>query len=271
MNLLSYNAFLLGAIIFLAVSLCNLMYIWLCKIWKIKIVEVSIFLNPGFSLVKKEVNGIVYILGWLPVGTIIKPLGESKEDLEKMAIEELPYTFSSKSRTKQVLFRLSDSLVWLVFLFVSLFALKGPGNILRAIDEMFNYVEFALKTMFDSSLHNEFVNRTNSLLMDSNIIAFASILLIVMYLVITPLSKIPSLFPEDGRKTNGLIKLIGYAVGIFVTYMTLWKIPKFVFPFFSFGQIISYLISSLLGLYIVGSLFFLLTMCVAKFKTKPAF
>lgn len=262
--LISYNAFRLGAMAFLAILLSNLIFAWLCKIWKIKVLEFSIFLNPWFSLLKKEINGTIYKLGWLPLGAYIKPLGMEKADLQSIAVEELPFTFLSKSRTKQILFKLTPTLVWLLFLLLSLYALKESGNIFQAIEEMFNYILLAIKTMFGSGSHNEFVKITNDMLVDKNIIAFALILLTSMYLVLTLLQKIMALSAQNEKKIYWLIKLPVFIVAIFAMYLTFWKIPTFVFSFFSFGQNISYLVSFLLGLYFIGSLVFILAMILVK-------
>jgi hypothetical protein len=50
-------------------------------------------------------------------------------------------------------------------------------------------------------------------------------------------------------------------------YLIFWKIPVFVFSFFSFGQNISYIVSFLLGLYLIGSVIFILTMILIKRNT----
>ncbi|SDH36269.1 hypothetical protein [Chitinophaga filiformis] len=263
----SYNAFCLGVLIFLAISLSNFIYVWLCKMWKVKITEFSIFLNPGFSLLKKEINGIIYQLGWLPLGAYIKPLGMLKEDLGSIAKEELPFSFLNMSRTKQLLFRLIPSLVWLLVLLLSLCALKGPGNIFQSTVEMLSYISVAIKTMFGLSAANEFVMRTNNMLIDNDILSFALTLLISMFLVLTLLSKMMGIFAGDGKKINWLIKLPGFIIIIFGLYLAFWKIPTFVFSFFSFRQNVSYILSFILGLYLIGLVVFMLAMILVKLKT----
>jgi len=264
----SYNAFCLGALIISAISLSNFIYVWLCKIWKIKITEFSIFLNPGFSLLKKEINGIMYQLGWLPLGAYIKPLGMLEKDLGSIAIEELPFSFLNKSRTKQLFFRLIPSLVWLFVLLLALCTLKGPGNILQTTAEMLYYMLSAIKTMFGLNTANEFVISTNNILIDKNIISFALALITSMFLIFTAVSKIMNIASPDGKETNWLIKLPVYIISIFGVYLTLWKIPIFVFSFFSFRQNVSYILSFILGLYLIGLLVFILTMIFVKLKTN---
>ena len=264
----SYNAFCLGVLIFLAISLSNFIYVGLCKMWRVKITEFSIFLNPGFSLLKKEINGIIYQLGWLPLGAYIKPLGMLKEDLGSIAKEELPFSFLNMSRTKQMLFRLIPSLVWLLVLLLSLCALKGPGNIFQSTVEMLSYILIAIKTMFGLSAANEFVMRTNNMLNDNDILSFALTLLISMFLVLTLLSKMMGIFAGDGKKINWLIKLPGFIIIIFGLYLAFWKIPTFVFSFFSFRQNVSYILSFILGLYLIGLVVFTLAMILVKLKTS---
>jgi hypothetical protein len=264
MLLVNSNAFLLGAIVFLVILLSNIVYLWLCKIWKVKVTELSIFLNPGFSLLKKEINGTIYKLGWLPIGAYIKPLGMEKKDLQSIAIEELPFAFVNISRAKKVLFRLAPALVCLFAVLLGLYTVKGPGNILQATEEMFNYILFAVKTMFGLSSNSEFVKMTNNTLIDKNIVSFALILCMSTYLVLNSLSKITNLYPKDGKKANWLITLVVLIVTVFAGYLTFWKIPAFVFSFFSFRQNLSYIVSFLLGLYFIGVLIFILVMILVK-------
>lgn len=266
MNLFSFNAFLFGALVFLTMSFSNVIYVWLCKIWKIKILEFSVFFNPGFSLHKKEVNGTLYQLGWLPIGVSIKPLGMLPEEAQKLAAEDVPFTFFSKSKAKQAILRQSSVMACLFTLVVSLFILKGPGNIIQAIAEMYNYISFAIDTMFGLHSHSEFEKATSSILVDKNIIVFALTLFISVLFVLTQLSTITNMFAQDG-KINGLIRLLGFAAILFVMYLTFWKIPKFVFSFFSFGQIMSYIVSFILGGYIIGTLIFILATMLAKLNT----
>jgi hypothetical protein len=264
MLLVNSNAFLLGAIVFLVILLSNIVYLWLCKIWKVKVTELSIFLNPGFSLLKKEINGTIYKLGWLPIGAYIKPLGMEKKDLQSIAIEELPFAFVNISRAKKVLFRLAPTLVCLFAVLLGLYTVKGPGNFLQATEEMFNYILFAVKTMFGLSSNSEFVKMTNNTLIDKNIVSFALILCMSTYLVLNSLSKITNLYPKDGKKANWLITLVVLIVTVFAGYLTFWKIPAFVFSFFSFRQNLSYIVSFLLGLYFIGVLIFILVMILVK-------
>ncbi len=91
MFLINRNAFVLGAILIFIISLSNIVYVWLCKIWKVKVVEFSIFSNPWFSLLKKEINGTNIYIRLVPTGSYIKPLGMLKEDLQSIATEELAF------------------------------------------------------------------------------------------------------------------------------------------------------------------------------------
>lgn len=262
----SYNAFCLGALIFLAISLSNFIYVWLCKMWKVTIMEFAIFLDPFFSILRKKINGTTYQLGWLPIGAYIKPLGMLKEDLGSIAIKELPFSFLHKSRTKQRVLRLIPSLVWLFVLLLSLCTLKGPGNIFQATAEMLNYIILAIRTMFGLNAANELVARTNDLLIDKNIISVALTLLISILLVLTSLSKLVGIFSRDEKSISWLIKLPGYVIIAFGAYLTFWKIPTFVSSFFSFHQNVSYVLSFTLGLYLIGLLSFIVAMIFGKLK-----
>lgn len=267
MFLFNSNAFLLGAIIFLAISLSNFIYVWLCKIWKVKILEFSIFLNPWFSLLKKEINGTIYKLGWVPIGAYIKPLGMTGEESKDITAEELLFAFSNKPRALRVLFRFAPVLALLFVLLVSLFTLKGPGDLLPAIEGMYNYMAFAFKAMFDTRLKSELVTMTNNLLVDVNIISFALVVMITVYLVINLLT---TFYAYDEKKDNKLSKIVSSIVIIFAAYLTFWKIPIFVFSFFSLRQNVSYLVSFLLGLYLIGALIFIIVMFLIKLTTAKS-
>jgi hypothetical protein len=264
MIFISYNAFVLGAMVFLAISFGNFIYAWLCKIWKIKIIEFALFLNPWFSLFKKDIDGTKFIVGWLPLGSHLKPLGMLKEDLENIPKEELPFSFLSKSRSRQIFFHLTPFLVWLVVLLLSFFTLKSSGTMQEAIVEMSNYILIVFKTLFGAISTSEFVKSTTEVLNGKNIISFALILMISMFIALTPVTKLMPLLFRKEKEPNWLVKILSFAVTIFVMYLALWKIPAFVFSFFSFRQNMIYIFSFFLGLYFTGALAVALTTVLVK-------
>lgn len=267
MTYFSPNAFILGVMVFLAISLSNFVYAWLCNVWKIKIIEFTIFINPWFSIYKKVINGTTYILGWLPLGSSIKPLGMLKEDFEKLSTSDKQFSFLSKTKNKQLLFRLAPFFVWLFILLLSLYTLRNPSDIFLSTQEMSNYIIYGIRSMFGSISHDEFINSTVFILKGKNIVSFALILLISMYIVLTPLSKTMSLYSNDEKKRHWLLKVTGFLIFIFVLYLTFWKIPSFVFSFFTFGQSIAYIFSFLIGLFSIGILVFMLVMILVKLNS----
>jgi len=258
----SLNAFILGVMVFLAISLSNFIYIWLCKIWKIKIIGITIFFSAWFTLYKRMFNGTTYTLGWLPLGSSIKPLGMLQDDVAKLYFDDVQFSFLAKSKSKQIAFRLTPFFVWIFILLLSLYTLTNPSEILLSIKEISIYIFKGVSTMFGSISHEDFINQRK------NIVSFALILMISLYIILTPFTKIMSLFSREEKKTHVILKILGFLVSIFIIYLTFWKIPSFVFSFFSLKQSAIYFSSFLVGLYAIGLPIFILLLILAKLNNK---
>lgn len=132
---------------------------------------------------------------------------------------------------------------------------------------MLYYILVAIKTMFGLSAANELVMRTNIMLIGKNIISFALILLTSMFLVLTSLSKIMSIYARDG-KISLADKVTEPYNSHFRCVFDLLENSYICFSFFSFRQNVSYILSFTLGLYLIGSLAFILAMILVKLKTS---
>ena len=80
MEYFSVNAFYLGMLLFACMFMSNVFYSLICLIWKVKIIEFGIF---SYTWYKEKVLGTEFILGWLPLGSHIRPLGMLADDDEK--------------------------------------------------------------------------------------------------------------------------------------------------------------------------------------------
>ena len=86
MDYFNLNAYYLGVLLFACLFISNITYSLICLIWKIKIVEFALFANAWFSLHREKVLGTVFILGWLPFSSHIKPLGMTADAAERAKI-----------------------------------------------------------------------------------------------------------------------------------------------------------------------------------------
>ena len=267
MNVFSLNAFYLGAMLFLCIGLTNILYSLLCFAWQIKIVEFVIFSNPWFSFYSENLIGTKFILGWLPLSCHIKPLGMLKSDIDegKICLEDLPFTFQNKSKFQQKIFHLTPWIVWSLILIISLYSLDNTHNIIKNIQEVGNYALYSFQTMFsDQTKKAEFISITKNILMGKAVVPFSIILLVGFILLFSPLGKIIGWFSDDEKKKTKVKKFIGFLMTIAVLYLCLWKIPSFVFSFFSFAQIIKYLLSFSIGLFVIGTTVFFTVIFLAK-------
>jgi membrane-associated protease RseP (regulator of RpoE activity) len=270
----SQNAFVLGLLMFFGICLVNLMYIFLCKIWKIKILEFGIFLSPKFRLYSKTINETKLILGWLPLGSYIKPLGMLKEDIVegKVKASDLPFAFQNKSSLQKLILHRSDLLVWFFILMVSLYAVESSHNMPEQIHAAGSYISKSLHTMFaDKTDRAEFAVVTSNALAGKSIVGFAMVILVCYGFVFYPTMWIMT-WLANNKKINKAFKFIGFIPILFLLYLCIWKIPSFVLSFFAFGQIMKYIEGFIAGAFATGIIVFGLTLLSAKvfslFKVK---
>ncbi|QEM03144.1 hypothetical protein DIU31_006260 [Mucilaginibacter rubeus] len=235
-------------------------------IWEIRIEEVTILTNSWFSLVDKKINGIKYILGWLPFGSSVRPLGMLEEDAARLPEEEYRYAFLSKERYKQRLFRFTPKIVWAFVMIISLYAVsKGSSNIFSNFIEIEKYSYIALKTMIIHDISRaQFLALTHQILLGKSKVVFALLLIVNLQLLLYPINPILLWIASENKK-HGWQKFTAIIVFMIFLYLFLWLIPSFVFSFFHWESIIKYMISAFLGIYSVGlTAFILIVFLVGK-------
>jgi len=266
MEYFNNNAFYLGVLLFACLFLSNVIYSLICLIWQIKIVEFGLFANAWFALHKEKILGTEFILGWLPFSSHIKPLGMLSDDEEKAKINpaDLPYAFFNKPKYLQKVFRFVP---WLIYMTAALIAIyvNSTSSLPSELAIIGNYITEALKTMFSDSVQAReyFIESTKQITSGKNVMFFAFALLVIVMLLLTPITLIMNWFSEDGKK-NKLQKALGFVVTITILWFIIWKIPKFVFSFFTFSQSIIYFGCFLVGMFSVGLVFFYTTLFVVK-------
>jgi hypothetical protein len=119
--------------------------------------------------------------------------------------------------------------------------------------------------MFSDNIQTRenFVESTKQITNGKNIVVFGFALLVIVMLLLTPITLIMNWFSDDGKK-NKLQKALGFIITIGILWFIIWKIPKFVFSFFTFSQGIIYFGSFLIGMFSVGLVFFYTTLFVVK-------
>lgn len=261
------NAFILGTLFFACLYLSNIVYSLLCVFYKIRIIEFSLFFNPWFSLHKETVMGTRFSLGWLPLGGFIKPFGMSadEEEKKKFSEAELPFVFFTKPKYLRTLFNIVPWLIYLVAFFISLILFAGLTNVVTELRNILEYIVNAFETMFGSEIMREaFISSTKEITTNKNIVLFGFMLLTFVMLLFTPITGILNWFSNDEKAKSKIQKALGFVLTIGIFWLMLWKVPKFIFSFFTFSQSIIYIASFLVGMFSVGLVCFYATLFVVK-------
>ena len=266
MEYFNINAYYLGTLLFVCLFISNIIYSLICLIWKIKIVEFGLFANAWFSLHKESVMGTDFILGWLPFSSHIKPLGMIADEEEKAKINpaDLPKAFFNKPKYLQKLFRFVPWVIYLSAVFIAIL-INSTTSLESEFASIGTYISDALKTMFSDNIQTRenFIESTKQIIDGKNIVVFGFALLVIIMLLLTPITLIMNWFSDD-RKKNKLQKALGFIITIGILWFIIWKIPKFVFSFFTISQSIVYFGSFLIGMFSVGLAFFYTTLFVVK-------
>lgn len=83
------------------------------KIFKVRVEKFYLFMDAGFSLVKKKIGDTEWGIGWLPLGGYVKLSGMIDEsmDLEQMKQEAQPWEFRSKPAWQRLIIMLGGIIV----------------------------------------------------------------------------------------------------------------------------------------------------------------
>lgn len=195
----------------------------------------------------------------------MKPLGMLEDDLKDINPEDHPYAFYSKSKFKQRIFKSTNYVVWLLILIISLYSLNNSHDIIANFKEMETYVFKAISAIFAPlSSKANFAAYTGNILVNKSRILFVIILFINYYYLAFPIGQILNWFLNENKRGGQIVKWIAIALFVFFIYLIMWRIPYFVFSFFSFWKIISFVISALVGVYLVGLLMFFAVMMLVN-------
>ncbi|NHN27105.1 PDZ domain-containing protein [Flavobacterium jejuense] len=92
------------------------------KIFKVRVEKFYLFMDAGFSLIKKKIGETEWGIGWLPLGGYVKLAGMIDEsmDTEQMKQEAQPWEFRSKPAWQRLIIMLGGIIVnillaWFIF------------------------------------------------------------------------------------------------------------------------------------------------------------
>ena len=100
------------------------------KMFKVRVEKFYLFMDAGFSLVKKKIGDTEWGIGWLPIGGYVKLSGMIDEslDTEQMSGEPQPWEFRSKPAWQRLIIMLGGIIVNIIlawFIFTVLYATVG--------------------------------------------------------------------------------------------------------------------------------------------------
>ncbi|MFA5431607.1 MAG: hypothetical protein WC319_01840 [Candidatus Paceibacterota bacterium] len=267
MEYFNINAFILGSLLFACLYLSNIIFSLFCIYHKIKIIEFSLFFNPWFSLHNEKVMGTKFSLGWLPFGGFIKPLGmiTDEEEKNKISQSDLPFAFFNKPKYLRTIFNLVPWFIYIFAFTLAFFLFTNFTDIIGEFKNVINYLIEAFTTMFSGNAEKgKFIITTKEVIADKNIVLFGFMLLTFVMLLFTPLTAIMNWFSNDKKNKSKIQKIFGFILTIGIFWLILWKIPIFIFSFFTFSQSLIYVISFFIGMFSIGLVCYFTTLFVIK-------
>ena len=104
------------------------------RMFKVRVEKFYLFMDAGFSLIKKKIGETEWGIGWLPLGGYVKLSGMIDEslDAEQMSGEPQPWEFRSKPAWQRLIIMLGGIIVNIIlawFIFTILYATVGQKYI----------------------------------------------------------------------------------------------------------------------------------------------
>jgi hypothetical protein len=118
----------------------------------------------------------------------------------------------------------------------------------------------------DRISHDQFLAESQALLADHNPAVFAVALFAVFWMVCIPLGWI-MYAAAGGEKRYRIFSILGWLALLPMMWLIFWKIPSFVFSFFSWEEIFIHSANVLAGVFMTGVLLHLLTLVIVKLTT----
>lgn len=255
MNLLNYKLIILGFLLVSIIFLCNILFCIFCIKFKIKIVEFSLFY---YKLKKENIENVEFILGWLPIGGYIKPLGMTSDidEQEKFTGNELKWVFFNKEEYKKVLILFVPTIIYFIFgILLPMIYLSYKNENFFSFKYLF-YLDTFFKTLFgDEQLKYTFGLLTKDIVSESNIIIFTLLIfstLMFFWSLFDNLSNYMKLDTIKSKLKINIITIFSFLPSLLIIFL----IPKLIFYYYDFSEIIIYLLNTLVGVIICGILLY---------------
>jgi hypothetical protein len=270
MEVFSPFGFKYGILLFFCICFGNLVYSWLCISFQVRIEKFALLLDPWDKYIfKQKINQTEYILGWLPFGSYIKVFGMYKEDEEinTMLEEEKKYALIYKPKIQQQIFKASPYLIWATLFLLFIYLINPNVNFIANLQIVFSFAINGFKSMFGFLPKVEFEAYSRDLCNNFQLLPFSLLVSFIAFMILSTLSTVMQMFADD--KKSILKRINGTILTFFVIYMMLWKIPSFAFSFFTFGNVLRYILSVILGIYFASFITYCLIIPLIKLnKTK---
>ena len=265
MEYFNINAYWIGVLFTGCILINNIIFSLICIIWDIKILEFTLFGNAWFALHKERVMGTDFILGWIPFGGSVKPLGKNadEEELSKINPVDLPKAFFNKPKYLQSLFQLAPWLIYLIATMIAVF-ISTQTSFQSELTSICSYISDAFETMFSDNVKDRaiFIESTKQIIEGKSIIVFGFTLLVILMLLIAPFVLIANWLTDDDK--SKFQKTIGFTISICYFWLFFWKMPKFIFSFFTIWQSMVYFSSFLIGMFSMGLVLFYTILFIVK-------
>lgn len=254
----SMNSFYLGMLFCACLCLSNIVYSLFCILMRVNILVFAVFNKLwflDFALHSETVHGTKFQLGWLPWSTYIKPQFNATDETAKDESRELELSFfDSQPKYIKILFDSIPFLIYVTAFFITFFCIANMSNFGFELKSIYSYIGEAFTAMFSGeSAKREFVNETRAITEGKNVLGFGFLISTVLMILTIPISGFLS---QAMSKKSTILKWLSTIYFLGYLWILFWKIPQFVFSFFSLAQNIIYFISFITGIYLFGMLFY---------------
>jgi hypothetical protein len=215
------------------------------------------------------VGSTKFELGWLPWSAYIKPEYRAAEEktVSENGQSESAIFFANQPKYQKVFFNLIPTFTYALAFIIAFFCFADLNNLGSVAKSIANYVIEAFSAMFSGNVAKyEFANTTKAICEGKNVVAFGFLMLTLLMILTIPISGFLS---EAMSKKSKILQ--GLSVLYFLGYLwvLLWKIPQFVFSFFTLRQSLVYFSSFLIGMYLMGFSFYFSSLYLFKKFLKP--
>jgi hypothetical protein len=264
MTYFSFSAFLVGTLWAFVPFVQNSIYWILCAISGTRVLEVAIFFPP--KILEKTLGKTKIILGSIPLGGYIKPLGffPDEDDLKMIDLPDFKYAAFNKPKYVQYSFKLIPWVVPILVIILSLVFLSSSKEFLTIFNYFISFVKFEIIGLFNpNSNPNDLIKGTLNSQNIGKIVALGFLLSYTLLFLATPFLLIGNRLTSS---KSSILKFIGFILSFFGLWLLFWKIPSFMISYLSIFHFFVCTISFLLGCMASGIIIFLVATYLGKKK-----